>query len=350
MKIILVITRSELGGAQTVVVQLANYLSQRHDVVLVAGEGDGKMWDMVSDSVIKEHAPHLQRSVSLKNDILAVRELRRIYKRHRPDVVHLHSSKAGTLGRLIFPTKKVVYTVHGFDSVRVAFRKFLPVERLLQRFCSAIVAVSDYDRINLIEERIKRNVSTVYNGIVRPDISTMSDIPELRRYDKIVLSIARVSAPKRPDLFINVARRLPQYGFVWIGNLEKVTEYGTLPKNCHFVGNIPNAGAYCSAADIFMLASDYEGLPMVILEAMSFGKSIVASDVGGVSEIVRDGINGYVLKNDADIFAAKIEEILKNDDLSKRLGDNSSQIFNSELTIDRMVGGYMAIYNRLVSQ
>ena len=98
MKIMLVITRSELGGAQTVVVQLANYLSKCHDVVLVAGEGDGKMWDMVDDKVTKESCPHLQRSISLKNDILAAIELRKLYRKHRPDIIHLHSSKAGTLG------------------------------------------------------------------------------------------------------------------------------------------------------------------------------------------------------------------------------------------------------------
>jgi glycosyltransferase involved in cell wall biosynthesis len=76
---------------------------------------------------------------------------------------------------------------------------------------------------------------------------------------------------------------LPQYGFVWIGNQEEMND---LPANCHFIGNIPNAGAYCRFADVFCLPSDYEGLPMVILEAMSFGKPVVASDVGGIKEIV----------------------------------------------------------------
>lgn len=346
MKIMQIITRSELGGAQTVVVQLANYLSQQHDVVLVAGEGDGKMWDMVSERVIREYCPHLQRSVSIKNDMLAMRELRNIYKKHRPDVVHLHSSKAGTLGRLIFPTKRVVYTVHGFDSVRIAFRKFLPIERILQHLCSAIVGVSNYDQRHLLEEGIVSNVSTIYNGIVQPDTASMTHIPEFGKYEKMVLAIARINAQKKPDLFIDVARRLPQYGFMWIGNLEAVTQYGELPSNCHFMGNIPNAGAYCSKADLFMLPSNYEGLPMVIIEAMSLGKPVVASDVGGVSEIVRNDINGYALPNDADLFATKIQAILEDKDLHKRFSENSLRIFHEELTVDRMAEGYMNIYNR----
>ena len=176
MKILQVITQSELGGAQTVVVQLANNLSKEHEVVLAAGQGDGKMWSMVNDQVTKEDCPHLQRSISLKNDLLAAIELRRLYKKYKPDIIHLHSSKAGTLGRIVFPSKKTVYTVHGFDSVRLAFRKFLPIERFLQHFCKAVVGVSKYDERNLIAEGIKNNVTTIYNGISVPDCSKISNM------------------------------------------------------------------------------------------------------------------------------------------------------------------------------
>lgn len=346
MKILQVVTQSELGGAQTVVVQLANNLSKEHDVILAAGQGDGKMWSMVNSQVIKENCPHLQRSISLKNDLLAAIELRKLYKKYKPDIIHLHSSKAGTLGRIVFPSKKIVYTVHGFDSIRLAFRKFLPIERLLQHFCKAIVGVSKYDVQNLTAEGIKKNVSTIYNGISVPDCSKIEDIDILNQGKKIILAIARVSPPKRTDLFIDIARLLPQYNFVWIGNQHNVTEFGELPKNCHFLGNIPNAGAFCSRADLLMLTSDYEGLPMVILEAMSFGKPIIASDVGGVSEIVHNDINGYVLKNDANIFAERIEHILDNEDTYRLFCKNSHKIFKEELTLDKMVKSYYEIYKK----
>lgn len=347
MKILQVITLCELGGAQTVVVQLANELCKRHQVILVAGAGDGKMWNMVSDAVVKETCPHLQRAISPKNDFLAAIELSKIYNKYKPDVIHLHSSKAGTLGRLIFPAGKIVYTVHGFDSVRIAFRKYLFVERLLQHFCSAVVGVSEYDRIHLIEERITRNVSTVYNGISVPDTSHLQDIDILKQRRKTVLSIARVFPQKKTDLFIDVARLLPEYDFVWIGNQREVVEYGELPKNCHFLGNIPNAGAYCSQADLFMLPSNYEGLPMVVIEAMSFGKPVVASDVGGISEIVKNGENGYALENDANLFADKIRYILENDSVYNKFCTKSLESYKSGLTVDKMVSGYMKIYKEL---
>ena len=273
--------------------------------------------------------------------------LRRIYRRHKPDIVHLHSSKAGTLGRLVFPTKKVVYTVHGFDSIRLAFRKFLPVERILQRACSAIVGVSNYDEKNLRDEGITRNVTTVYNGIAKPDYNSVERLNIANKYTKIVLSIARINPQKEPKLFIETARLLPQYGFIWIGNQESVEHLGDIPSNCHFLGNMVNAGAYCAQADLFMLPSNYEGLPMVIIEAMSCGKPVVASDVGGVGEIVRNDVNGYTLPNRAELFSERIEAILSDSDLYKRLSDSSLEIFERELTVNRMVEGYMGVYNSL---
>lgn len=350
MKIMQVITRSELGGAQTVVVQLANALCRDHEVVLVAGKDDGKMWDMVDERVVREHCPHLQRALSPIGDLRAAIELRRLYRRHRPDVVHLHSSKAGALGRIVFPSKRVVYTVHGFDSIRLAFRKFLPVERLLQHRAKAIVGVSNYDREHMVAERIKRNVSTIYNGLAQPDTTHLKPIELFDRYDKVVLAIARVNPQKSPKLFIDTARLVPEYGFLWIGNQHEVTEYGELPKNCHFLGNIANAGAYCSLADLFMLPSNYEGMPMVIIEAMSFGRPVVASNVGGVSEIVHDSVNGYAVENSAEEFAHRIRHILGNEELYGRMSQASRDIYSSRLTIDRMAGGYLDIYRDIYRQ
>ena len=345
MKILQVITQSELGGAQTVVVQLANSLSKEHDVVLAAGQGDGKMWDMVDERVVRESCPHLQRAISPKNDLLASIELHRLYKKYKPDIIHLHSSKAGALGRVVFPRKKVVYTVHGFDSIRLAFRKFLAIERLLQLGCSAIVGVSNYDEKNLRSEKITRNVTTVRNGIHQPN--SIGKLEVFERYERCILCIARLQAPKDPHLFIETARLLPQYGFIWIGNQEPVEHLGDIPSNCHFMGNMVNAGAYCSQADLLMLPSNYEGLPMVIIEAMSFGKPVVASDVGGVSEIVRNNINGYTLPNNAELFAQKIDQILTDSELYTKMSQNSLNIFEKELTIDRMVEGYMNIYKSI---
>lgn len=343
MKILQIITLSELGGAQSVVVNLANKLCEEHEVIVAAGEGDGKMYSLLNPRIKIERLPRLQRALSLKNDFLSIFDMCKLYRRYEPDIIHLHSSKAGMLGRIAFPTSKVVYTVHGFDSIRLAHRKFLPIEQFMQKACKAIVGVSKYDERNLLQNNINRNVLCIYNGISKHIIPKFLSFPIPQLYNKTILCIARLTAPKRWDLFMSVAEFLPQYAFVWIGNQSEVTDH---PENVFFLGNIPNAGVYCSIADLFMLPSNYEGLPMVIIEAMSFGKPVVASNVGGISEIVTNGKNGYTVENKSNVFAERIKYILENDDVYARFSKCALERFESDLTVDKMVKSYMHIYQK----
>lgn len=347
MRILQVITLCELGGAQTVVANIANNICGNHDVIVASGEGDGKMWDMLDARVERVHCKHLKRNISLFNDLRAWCELRKLYKKYKPDLIHLHSSKAGVLGRLAFPSKKIVYTVHGFDTIRLANRRFLSIEKMLQKRCRAIVAVSEYDKRNLYAEKIENNVSTVYNGTSLPVVSNEISFGIPSKYKKTVLCIARASYPKNSNLFIEVAKQLPQYAFVWIGNKEPVSD---TPENVFFLGNIHNAAMYCSLADLFMLPSEYEGLPIVIIEAMSYGKPVVASNVGGIRELVHDGVNGYALENNAALFAEKISHILENPQVYDKMSQSSTELYNEHFTVDNMVGGYKDVYNKVLGE
>lgn len=342
MRILQVITLCELGGAQSVVVNLANKLSETNEVIVASGDGDGKMWAMLNPNVKQEYCKHLKRDLSPMNDFLSLMDFQRLYWKYKPDIIHLHSSKAGMLGRMAFPSKKIVYTVHGFDSIRLAYRKFLPIERFMQRFCKAVVGVSKYDEIFLKKEGISHRVSYVYNGVSPLTVSANISFNLKMKYRKVILCIARLSAQKKSDLFMRVADLLPEYAFVWIGNQYEIDEY---PENVYFLGNIPNAGMYNSIADLFMLPSNYEGLPMVILEAMSFGKPVVASNVGGISEIVKNDVNGYTVENDPKVFSEKIKYILENEDVYQTFSRNSLDCFNRDLTVDKMVESYLEIYN-----
>lgn len=140
---------------------------------------------------------------------------------------------------------------------------------------------------------------------------------------------------------------LPQYAFVWIGNKEPVE--GT-PDNVYFLGNISNAARYVSIADLFVLPSNYEGLPIVIIEAMSLGKPVVASDVGGVSELVHNGVNGYALENNAALFAEKISCILENREVYDAMSKASKEIYEKDFTVDKMVDGYKNVYNKVLGK
>lgn len=349
MKILHVITRSELGGAQSVVINLANSMCLNHEVIVVAGE-DGPMWDALDDRVSKIKIPEIVREVSVIKDCVALFKLRKVYSSIKPDVVHLHSSKIGILGRLAFPPKKIIYSIHGFDSIRLEYRKFLPIERALKNRCKAIIGVSQYDVNNLMSENIKDNVYLIRNGIknfasidTHPDSKNILAKIKDETGKKIILSISRLALPKRFDLFCKIAEELLDYNyqFVWIGNKE---EKYPIPQNVIMLGEKKDAYQYYRYADLALLLSDYEGLPISLIEALCYSKPIIASNVGGISEIVLNNQNGYTLNNDEGDFAEKINYILKNDKIYQEFSKKSFEIFRENLTVEKMVDKYTYIY------
>jgi len=347
LRILQIITTSIAGGAQTVLAHIANSLVQKgHQVSIVAGEGDGSLWTILDERIEVYNCPSLKRSLTIKGDWKTILYLRKVYNEYQPDIIHLHSSKAGLLGRLALPQKKIVYTVHGYDSIRTAFPIFRPIEFILQYMCAAVVGVSKYDEIKLKEDWIVRNVSFVYNGIPDKgyDKNLVWNIPN--RYQKTILCVARVSPQKNLDLFLRIAKLLPQYAFVWIGNKDKIDHQF---ENVFFLGNIPAAGRYCYLCDLFVLTSNYEGLPMTIIEAMSYGKPIVASNVGGISEIVENGKNGFICDNDEYSFKTYIENIFASENRYKNMAEYSRKIYKNKLTVEKMVDGYLNIYKSIIS-
>lgn len=347
MRILQIITLSELGGAQSVVVNLANILSYNHEVIVAAGEGDGKMFPLLNENIKVEHIPNLVRKISPKDEFKAILQMRHLYNQYKPHVIHLHSSKAGILGRIAFPKGKIVYTVHGFDSIRIAYRKFLPIERLLQYRCAAIVGVSRYDERNLLKEGVTRNVSTVYNGIFTPSPED-NILSKFNSFKHKVLCIARLTPQKNHNLFLKVASSMPDCAFIWIGN-QRTPDFD-IPRNVFFLGNIPNAGAYTKYADVFMLPSNYEGLPMVIIESLSEGTPVVASAVGGIVELL-DGTNGYAVPNDYLAMKETLNYIFNlNEEQRSKMKEAALATYHEKFTVDLMADNYLQIYNKILNR
>lgn len=344
MRILQVITLCDLGGAQSVVVNLSNALVQRgHEVIVAAGEGNGQMLGLLDPSIPTERIPSLVRRLSPIHELKALIGLRRLYRKYRPDIIQLHSSKAAMLGRMVFPKAKTIYTVHGFDSIRIAYRKFLPLERLMQKRCAAIVGVSQYDEQNLRAEGITHNVGYVYNGIFKPAPLDKDPFGKWDSYRHKVLCIARISPQKKHELFVEVARRMPDCAFLWIGNAE-APDF-PYPDNAFFLGNIVQAGSYTKYADAFLLPTNYEGLPVVIIESLSNGVPVVASAVGGISELL-DETNGYAVPNDPDVMVSRLREILDGD---RRIpmAEAARRTYERGFTVESMTDGYLKIYQSI---
>ena len=347
MRIFHVITRSSLGGAQSVVVNLANSQVKNNEVFVLSSAG-GEAWKALNEQVHVITIPELKREIS-PADVIVLLKLFFYRFKYNPDVVHLHSSKIGVLGRIAFSPFKTVYTVHGFDSIRLANRKFLFLEKILKFWCRFIVGVSQYDLKHLHEEKIKQKVSYIYNGVFdySKAMSKHEDLVALIRqkrnkYRNVVMCIARDNAPKSPELFIEIAKKNSDCFFVWIGNKE----HRKNSDNLLWAGEIPEAYLLLKETDLFVLPTHYEGLPMCILEAFSFSKPVVASDVGGISEIV-NGENGKVVNNTVEEFTQAIQFFLEDKARYSQACISARKTYEADFQDSVMADRYMKLYQKI---
>ena len=366
MRILHIVTLFERGGAQSVVLELVkSQIADGHSVAVMSSV-DGGAWDELDPAALQIPCRYFLRKVSIKEDVLAARAIAAAARRFSPEIVHLHSSKAGTLGRLALPGMRgrIVYTIHGFDSLRVAFRKYLPLERMLRHVSpDGIVAVSKYDACNLTTEGIP-GAHVIHNGIRDFDADPPHDdqrivamFNEARARGKItVCTIARLALPKRFDLFAAAAGSCPDMHFFWIGN--RTVPRSELPVNLTCLGDVPNARALLRESDIFCLFSDYEGLPMSLIEALCAGKPVVASDVGGVHEALLGGETGLTeseMSALAGILVANEEGVIVNTlrmlcfDALKReaLSRIARTRYTESFSAVKMHLEYLKIYERL---
>jgi len=345
MNILQIITLSSLGGAQTVVLELSNELIKRgHSVTVVASE-KGELWSLLDKNVKQYPCKYFKREISPLNDIRAILYIKKILKSNNYDIIHLHSSKAGVWGRIAAGKKqrnKVIYTVHGFDTILKANKIFLLLETLLKKFCKYLVPVSEYDYKNLINCNIK-NCYTIKNGIkdlVLNDINVHNIFTLHKNNEKVIVSISRLQPPKKFDMFLKVAEILGNEGFAfyWIGNQYEVKN---LPYNTFCLGEIKNAGKYLKYADLFVLFSNYEGLPVSIIEAFASSVPVVASAVGGVTELL-NGENGIAIENNIEHAVQAILKIMRGNMESYKKAARDT--YEKEFKIDKMVNEYLKLY------
>ncbi|QTQ11309.1 glycosyltransferase [Treponema parvum] len=353
MKVLHIITNTELGGAQSVCIFLANAASQEGNTVAVASMPGGYLWSQLDQNVLRFTVKTMVKPIRFFADIRCYLELKKIIMRFDPDVIHLHSSKAGALGRIagMRYRNRIIYTVHGFDSICLRHRLFLPLERFLQHNCAAIVAVSNYDKIHLTEEKIHINVITIHNGIMPSKIAETKPF-DSAGYKKVIMTIARISPQKRFVDFLDVAshRAMQDFLFVWVGGsaektLEELKQEYAIPPNVLLLGDYPDASSLLPYCDVFCLLTNYEGLPMTILEAMSQRKAIVASNVGGIPELVDDS-NGILVNTEEETVIA-IQQILSEDEKLKEMGEASFCKYTHHFTFEKMYYKYKRLYQTI---
>lgn len=305
------------GGIFTYIVELANGISEDYDVTIAFGirnETPSDYQTYFDDKVTLIKVENFVKKISPVKDLKASLELRKIIKNVRPDIVHLHSSKAGALGRLFFISSKykMFYTPHGYsflmeDVTSIQKRIFKFIEKFLgKRNCTTIACGSgEYEE----SCKISRQSTYVMNGVNTEKLDEIMDMPDLKSADHqfTVYTVGRVCYQKNPEMFNKIATLVPDVRFIWIGEGDMQSELTA--DNIFMTGWLKGTDTLKLAknADLFILPSRWEGLPISLLEAMYMKKLCIVSNVVGNRDIIINGKTGYVC-NTAEEFADMINK------------------------------------------
>jgi glycosyltransferase involved in cell wall biosynthesis/GT2 family glycosyltransferase len=286
--------------------------------------------------------------------------------RLQPVVVHVHrsramSGRAGVVAAALARCPVVVATEHLFlpGTSRRAFR----MRRVLDRAVECHVAVSE-SLADVLRERFRlpaRAVEVVHNGVLEPERPSASAVEQLRaqwhsEYPWTLVVPARLDKNKGHATLLAAVRELPDVLVVLAGEgpererLEHLAKSLGVAEQVRFLGHREDVPALMMAADVVVLPSNVEGLPLVLLEASALGCAIVACDVDGVAEIVQDQVSGLLTPAGApEDLAAAIWAVLDDPEQAARLGKAARARFLARFRAERMVSEYQDLYSRLLA-
>jgi glycosyltransferase involved in cell wall biosynthesis len=356
------ITRGDLGGAQRNTLAQMMGLKSKFDFSLAIGENGYMAQAAVREGIRTFILRNLIRPISPVRDCLGVQEIVRLIRRIKPDLIHCHSSKAGILGRMAARLRgvPVLFTAHGWalaDGVSPWKRVFYAgIERMAARWSGAIITVSESDMRLARRFGVGRpeQLRCIPNGVAPTLLLARPETEGLVR----VLMVARFAPPKEQALLLRAmfrVRRPMEVVFVGDGpELEAVRRSAAQCPERHlvtFLGAREDVEEILSTVQVFALLSRWEGLPISILEAMRAGLPVVASAVGGVSELVHDGRTGFLIPpGDEALLADRLELLAGDPGLRARLGTASRVHCLDKYSLDNRLVQLGKLYDALIGE
>ncbi|MFH1479380.1 MAG: glycosyltransferase family 4 protein [Candidatus Omnitrophota bacterium] len=386
IKIIRIIARLNIGGPARNAVLLTKELETRgFKTLLVCGEisqGEGDMRYIAQEYGVRPITIRwLTRELSLKKDFQAFWDIFSIIWKEKPDIIHTHTAKAGTLGRLagicynlinlIMLRRRrcrLVHTFHGhvfhsyFGKKKTGF--FILVERSLAFFTDRLVTVSSALQKELTSDfRIaeKDKISVVELGF---DLDELLKLPHKEEGEVIVVgTVGRLTSIKNHAMLFNVAYNIKSRGlgkkvrFVVVGDgelgeeLENYAEKLGIKDMIEFKGWIRDLPKIYKELDIVSLTSLNEGTPVSLIEAMAAGRSVISTNVGGVSDVIEDGKSGYlVTPGNADEFTEKLMDLVKDPAKREEFGRNGRILVEKRFSKERLVNDMAKLYNDILKK
>jgi glycosyltransferase involved in cell wall biosynthesis len=395
-KILRIINRFNLGGPTYNAAYLTKYISDDFETLLIGGvkeDAEGSSEYIVENMGINHIViPEMQRSLNPSSDLKTYRKISKIIKQFKPDIVHTHASKAGTVGRLAAIRNKVpiiVHTFHGhvfhsyFGSKKTSF--FINIEQGLANKCSKIIAIS---------EKQKDELANIYK-IAKPDKFEIIPLGfDLQRFqnnnvalrkifrekyliddNEIAIGIVgRIAEVKNHKLFLNAISKIHKQtnktirAFI-IGDGELKDDLINLCKKLNlsffdvtknpnikkvtitFTSWIKDIETAYPGLDIVAMTSLNEGTPVSLIEAQAANKAIISTNVGGIENIVIPGKTATLTKNNCiDDFAIKLKELTDNDSLRKKYESNGWEHVKEKFHYSRLVSDMEKLYYKLLNE
>jgi glycosyltransferase involved in cell wall biosynthesis len=367
-KVLELVTLSAWGGAQGYVAALARHLRERYDVTVGCAPGGPLLATLRADGVSVVEIPTLTRTLNVVADLRTLAWLIAFMRRERFAIVHCHSTKAGLIGRVaarMAGVPGIVFTAHGWPftsgwsaAVRVATTM---AERVVARLTTTIVCVAEHVRTEAARLRIGRpgQLCVVHNGVdPGPWLAASHNATRDAAGGARVIMVGRLQPPKDPCTLIKAWARIPEpHHLVLVGDGPLRSEVAALVGDLGLAQRVTLLGARAdvpeilAGGDVFALVTQWEGLPLAVIEAMMSGLPVVASDVGGVAEAVRDGQTGILVPaGDVDALAAALRSLLDDPQRRTRYGEAGRARALAHFTVIRMVDEIDRIYRSILDR
>jgi len=381
IRVLRAIARLNVGGPAWNAVLLTAGTRARYPTVLAVGATGPHEADM--SGLAEEHGvrllriPGLGRQVHLADDLRALWSLWRLCRRIRPEIVHTHTAKAGTLGRLAAWLAGVPVRVHTFHGhvFRGYFGRwqtaiYIAIERLLARITTRIVAISprQEDDLRNYLRLDKRQVSVIPLGF---DLSRFlnADVEAARRRFReglqageriVVTMVGRLTAIKNHALAVRslaaVASTTPNLLLVLVGGGEEEPALRALAQELGVSDRVRFAGwwddleAVYYGSDVVALSSNNEGTPVCLIEALACGRPVIATDVGGVADVLGEGAFGIMVPaGEEAAFAAALRRMLDPGERARLEGRGRASVL-SRYDVARLVTDVEALYDELLEE
>lgn len=364
---VLQIVRKSEGGMKRHLLSLVRLLDKDKYEIAILCSFDKKTQEYLKNLGIAVYDIEIGDGISLKKDYWAIRYIRKVIDEFKPDIVHMHGVKASLVGRIACHNKpvKTVVTVHNFVNYNnMSFYKkklLLSLTKILDKKTDQFIAVSQALKEDLVENQdIKESkIKVVYNCIdtffyEETTLNLMEEF-HLPRDSFVVGSIARLILSKGvQDLIkgVSLLKNVKAYFFVagdgpFREELQKMIDSLNLKDRFFLLGYRNDIPSFLRNLDVFVLPSHEEGFGISVIEALNEGVPIIATKVGGIPEIVQDGVEGILVEKESPEGLAKaIEKLLKDEELRKNMsakGKTKAQ----EYSCSKMVKEIENIYDIL---